>query len=203
MGKTNRLNLEQVGMLASAFGFDVVIRGRHSDRLTPESVGADDRKCGAVGFMTSVNKKIIFASDCDLLEDDKSDAAFLHEIVHLIVQPPWAKTLVDIKDEGFLLLPFELALAKQLFKKKSPAMAGVKEYQADTGIGPGFVTTTRDFGAWWRTSWFNHSLHCLRRWGVINDHGVVFEPWPWQKIITEKKWNKEFNNYRAILEKET
>lgn len=203
MKKTNRLSLEQVGAMSAAFGFDFIVRSGHMGSLKPESIGSTDHKSGPIGFQTSLNNKTIFATDYDLQVDDLSDASLLHEIVHLIVQPPWTKTFNDIRDEGFLLLPFELALARQLFKKKSPALAGVKRYQHDTGIGGARDITVGDFGAWWKTSWFSHSLHCMKRWGVIKEHGVVFKPWPWNEIITEKKWNKEFKNYEAILDKET
>lgn len=189
---TQKLTLEQISMVAHHFDISVCINTKRKRSAS--------KTAGPRGHAVDVKKRIVYIDELDSNFDDC--ATILHEIVHVIVHPPWLTSATDYSNEACFLVPFERQLARELLTPRSAAMDGVIDYQSGTGISPaGHIYT--DVCHWMRperSAWWRKSLSWLRQWQALNDDNrVIWHPWQWRTVIKESEWRRAFGEVEALI----
>jgi len=112
---------------------------------------------------------------------------YLHELVHVITQPPWQN--IEHTPEDFILMQFERALAAAYF---SPwAYDRIVHWQectevSATGTSLGTLTELGVSQPYFRAAWWRAGFVFCRKLGILDENNRPTFRWPDWRIIDKK-----------------
>ena len=132
-----------------------------------------------------IRKKVFIATDIGSRYE-----TIIHELVHVIVQPPWAQWTIKSTPEEFILMQFERCLARAFFDME--IVDSVKAWQEETGL---FIVGDReypmrlgDFDRYWQTHFWRHGFALCRTLGLIDHQNRPTLKMPkWGRLRSQEK----------------